>query len=384
MTEKGREMRKIVILFLVILFTGGIGYQIYQIIGSKKIRGEKVEEVAAVPVKTEKIKLGTVEEKLSLTGNITPQSQVTVYSEVAGEIERLVVDVGDKVKKGDLIAQIECEKIRFQVEQMKVNLKAAKVNLANTEKEYGRIKRLYYDVEEPAVSRQRMDNITAAKEVAEAQVESLEAGLALAKAQLSDYKIYVPIKGIIAKKFIDEGEMIIASMMMKSAPIVTIVNMDTVKIMVNVTEKNITQVKIGQKARVKVDAYPDKIFIGKVSNISPVLDPSSKTAPVEIKILNPDHLLKPGMFARVNIVVEKRKNALLVPIKAVLNENNRKFVFVANGSIARKKEVKTGIYQKDSVEIMEGLNIGENVIIEGNYGLKDGAKVLIKNRGNIQ
>ncbi|MCK4948342.1 MAG: efflux RND transporter periplasmic adaptor subunit [Candidatus Aureabacteria bacterium] len=194
-----------------------------------------------------------------------------------------------------------------------------------------------------------------------------------------------PIDGIVMKKFLDKGAQVEPSVSpLMRVPVIMVANINAVKVLVNVSEKYLGRLKETAEAKVKVDAYPDEAFLGKITRIAPMVDLATRTAEVEIEISNEEHRLKPGMFARVNLILEKKESALIVPIKAVLSENNRKVVFIVNGSIAHKKEVKTGIYQKDSVEIIEGLNEGENVIIEGNYGLKDGANVLMETRGNIQ
>ena len=194
-----------------------------------------------------------------------------------------------------------------------------------------------------------------------------------------------PLNGVVLKKFLDEGSQVEPSVNpMMRVPVIMVANIDTVKVLVNVSEKYLGRLKESAEAEVKVDAYPDEVFLGKITRIAPLVDLATRTAEAEIEISNEEHRLKPGMFARVNLILEKKENTLVVPIKAVLNENNCKYVFIINGSIAHKKKVKTGIYQKDSVEIIEGLNEGEDVIIEGNYGLKDGANVLIETKGNAQ
>ncbi len=193
-----------------------------------------------------------------------------------------------------------------------------------------------------------------------------------------------PIDGMVMKKFLDEGSQVepSANPLMR-IPVVMVANIDTVKVLVNISEKYLGRLKENAETKVEVDAYPGEVFVGEVTRIAPLVDLATRTSEVEIRIANREHQLKPGMFARVNIIIEKKENTLLVPIKAILSENNRKFVFVVNGSIARKREVKTGIYQKDSVEITKGLNAGEIVIIEGNYGLKDNTNVLIETTGDI-
>ncbi len=188
-----------------------------------------------------------------------------------------------------------------------------------------------------------------------------------------------PIDGIVVKKFLDRGCPVEPSVNpMMRVPVIMVANIDTVKVLVGISERYLGRLGKEAEAGIKVDAYPGETFPGEITRIAPLVDLATRTAEVEIRILNKEHRLKPGMFARVGLILEKKRNALIVPIKAVLNENERKFVFVVDDSIARKRYVETGIYQRDSVEIIEGLNTGEDVIVEGNYGLKDNANVLIK------
>lgn len=364
-------MRKLIIGIVILAFLGGIGYRVHQIVRFKKMMGWKVEEIAEVPVRVEGVKLETIEDKISLTGNIEPQSQVVVYSKVGGEIENLAVDIGDKVKKGDLIAQIENRKLVLQVKRLEASLEAAEINLANLKKDYERIKNLY---EKNAVSRQKMDDVTTAYESSQAQVKELKATLALAKIQVADSTVSAPIGGIIAQKFVEEGDVVTPTSQMKGAPLVVIVDMDRVKVVVNVIEKDIARVKIGQEARVELDAYPDKSFRGKVSNISPVVDPLSRTASVEIEVPNPERLLKPGMFARVEIIVREKKDALQVRKEALIKGDK---VFVAEGEKASLRQVRVGIKEGEWVEILSGLREGDKVVVRGQQFLKDGMRIKV-------
>ncbi|MCK5306558.1 MAG: efflux RND transporter periplasmic adaptor subunit [Candidatus Omnitrophica bacterium] len=194
-----------------------------------------------------------------------------------------------------------------------------------------------------------------------------------------------PIDGMVIKKFLDEGSQVEPSVSpMMRVPVIMVANIDRVKVLVNVSEKYLGRLKEGAEVEVKVDAYPDEVFLGEITRVAPLVDLATRTSEVEVKVPNKNYRLKPGMFARANLILEKKENALIVPIKAVLSENSRKFVFIVNSSTAHKKKVETGIYQKDFVEIIEGLSVGEDVIIEGNYGLKDGANVLIETKGNAQ
>ncbi len=186
-------------------------------------------------------------------------------------------------------------------------------------------------------------------------------------------KITSPISGTVAMLFLDKGAMVAPQI-----PIAMIANINRVKVEIQIVEKELTRIKKGQSARAKVDAYPDKTFAGRLTELSPAINPLSKTAKGEIIIKNPGHLLKPGMFARVELIVDKHKDVLVVPNKAVLKQEDKEIVFVDAGSIARERKVKTGFKDKNYTEIISGLELGEPVIVLGNYGLIDGAKIRVK------
>lgn len=188
-------------------------------------------------------------------------------------------------------------------------------------------------------------------------------------------KITSPISGTVAMLFLDKGAMIAPQI-----PIAMIANMDKVKVAIQIIEKELPRIKKGQFARAKVDAYPDKTFTGRLTELSPAVNPLSKTAKGEIIINNPRHLLKPGMFARVELIVDEHKGVLVVPNKAVLKRENKEIVFTGAGGIAKQKEVKTGFKDENYTEIISGLELGEPVIVLGNYGLRDGAKIRVKSR----
>jgi RND family efflux transporter MFP subunit len=161
--------------------------------------------------------------------------------------------------------------------------------------------------------------------------------------------------------------------------VVTLMDLSQVKIKVNISEKEMKRVRIGQETRITVDAYPGKTFYGKVSNIHPAADPMSRTFKIDIAVPNEDMALKAGTYARVKLCVVVHKSVLLVLEKGVLERQGGFLLFVADGDVARMREVKQGLRSEGVVEIVEGVQEGEKVIIEGNYGLKDGGKVAVSN-----
>ncbi len=184
-------------------------------------------------------------------------------------------------------------------------------------------------------------------------------------------KITSPISGTVAMLFLDKGAMIAPQI-----PIAMIANISKVKVEIQVVEKEFTKIKKGQFAKIKVDAYPNKIFTGKLTEFSPAVNPLSKTAKCEILVNNPQHLLKPGMFARVELVVDEHKDILIVPNKTVLQRKDKEIVFVSIENIAKIKEVKTGFKDENYTEIINGLELGESIVVLGNYELKDSSKIV--------
>jgi RND family efflux transporter MFP subunit len=156
--------------------------------------------------------------------------------------------------------------------------------------------------------------------------------------------------------------------------------MDTVKVFVQVVESELSQLKTGAVADIQVDAYPGEVFRGEVLRISPTVDPESRTADVEIRVANKSHRLKPGMFARVNLIVQKRDGVLLLSKDSLLDRNGPPKVFVHDNGKALIREVVLGLEGDLYVEVVKGLQEDEEVIAAGQYDLKDGMPVKIIRR----
>jgi len=375
--------KKIIIIFLitVIILLGGIGYRKFK--QRKSSQEKKGEEI--FPVETTSARKGTIQKTISLTGDVSPENEVTVFSEVTGTLKKIYVEEGDRVRKGELLIKIDDKNIRLQLQASQEALHQTEVNLANTEKNYVRMKNLF---KEDVITPYEMDQIQARKDVALAQVKQLKAQANLAKERLSRCKIYSPINGIVAKRFLDAGELITASSMMKNAPLLLIQNLKTVKIKVSAGERELGKIKKGQEVRIKVDAYPDRIFAGKVSEIGSFVEPTSRTVEIEIKVKNTDYFLKSGMFVRVEIITQEKKNSLLIPNETIFGGSSRVYsaveqarplqkIFIVKNNKAYIREVKTGLKDAEKTEILEGLQEGDLVVTAGAQRLKNGVRVKI-------
>lgn len=358
--------------------------------GSKEKTG-KTETIVAVPVEVNKVTRGSIESKLDFLGNIIADQELKVYSTIPTRIVTMNVDVGDVVKKSQILAIVDNEKIKQAVIQAEAGLESANAQYKNIDTEWKRFNKLY---KENAVSQSQFDAIDAQREAAKSAVKQLEAALAASKNQLDDSYINAPIGGIISQRILEEGDQ--AS---PGIPVFTIVKMNPVKIQIEVVENQIGLVKVGQKAHITVESYPNEQFEGVLSKINPTLNPLSRTIGAEVLVDNPQLKLRPGMFAKVEVVVNRHERTLLIPKYAVL-ENTKleylggeltnsqvvveKFVFIVQDSLAFRKDILTGIENGNMVEVLSGLNENEQIIIVGQHNLFDSLKVeIITNRSGL-
>ncbi len=192
-----------------------------------------------------------------------------------------------------------------------------------------------------------------------------------------------PVEGIVGIVYMDKGARVNPpdpSPSMGTA-LVRIVNMDTVKVVVNVIEKDLSRIKVGQPARIKVDAYPEKRFNGKITLVSPTVNPMTRTASIEVSIPNSGHQLRPGMFAEAEIIIRKADDAILIPAYAVLEKSDtRKVLTVVNGK-ATPKLIELGVDQGYLVEVKTGLEVGDTLIVAGHHRISGGDPVRILEGG---
>ena len=217
-------------------------------------------------------------------------------------------------------------------------------------------------------------NLASVKKRAELQIAAAQGQLDSIEAQLDNTAITAPISGIVSRKYIELGEMAIAG-----SPAAEIVNTNGIKIELSLTEFDIGKIFIGQKAEVRLAAYPDEKFIGTVYYVSPVADPASKKFPVKIQLENGDGKIKAGMVADVKIITDRQKDVLVIPKSAVFKEEGVEKVYIVENSRVKTKTVKTEAIDEDRLKVVEGLSAEEEIIINGNYDFEDGDLVKVKN-----
>ncbi|GAB4373421.1 MAG: hypothetical protein Kow0042_17340 [Calditrichia bacterium] len=374
-------MKKLFLLFLTfaVLILWCIGC-------SQSGSGDDTKE-EKIPVEVSLVKKGDVVQTINYIGDVEAEYEVSVFSKIMDRIEKFYVDEGDYVKKGDPIAKIAATTIEQAVRQAEAALVSAKAQESNLRVEYERALRLK---EANALSQQQLDAIQTQFESVQAQVEQAEAALVSARDRLNDALVRAPISGIIGKRYFDEGDM--ANM---TVPLVTIVQMDRVKVEFNATEEDLGKLATGQAATIRVKAYPDKVFHGKVTKISPILDPTTRMAEIEVLVENPEKLLKPGMYAQVEVTTGVIEDVIVVPRYAAIENTTLEkiegedrvvknfYVFVVDSNQAVQRKLNVRYANHRWLAVNSGVQIGELLVVAGQNNLRDGMPVTIVNQEDM-
>jgi RND family efflux transporter MFP subunit len=330
----------------------------------------------------------SIAEEITVVGNLIGDATVLVAPRAAGRLQDVIVRLGDRVGMGQRLAKIEDFEIVEQVKQAEaaqevslatIRQREADLRLAETSAE--RSRNLY---QRQLLPKQTLDDNEAKYQAAVAQLDLARAQNAQSKARLDELKINLantviqsPVNGFVSKRLVDPG-----SFVNQNAPIVEVVDITRVRLVVNVVEKDLKQLAKGDPANTQVDAFPGEVFKGRIARVSPILDPSTRTAPIEIEIPNPDYRLKPGMYARVGITTATKKDALVLPANAVIDLGGRRGVFLPQpDNTAVFRQVQPGSEQGDFVEIVDGIKEGDRVITTGAGGLRDGDRIVLAGGG---
>ena len=346
--------------------------------------GMKVIEPPTVKVAT--VKRGDISVPLVATGTIFPEYESKIGPKISGTIETVYVDEGDPAQKGQPLVQLDQQNLLIAVRQGQAAVRVAEAQLKEAEVKGENLKkekeRLAHLLKKNVISQQKYDDIDTAysmavtgMEVIRAQILSTRENLAMAEQKLSDTVIIAPFSGLIVKRFINQGEFVST---MPPSPLFLMMNIDKVKTEIGLPEIHIARIHIGNPVDVTVDTYPGSIFKGTVSTINPMVDPVSRAFTVKVEIRNKGHRLKPGMFARVKIYPAIHKGALIVPFKSVMKREGITVVFVIEGTTVKLRAVTAGITNEQEIEVIDGLKEGEEVVIEGHYGMADNTTVRVE------
>lgn len=347
-------MKKSLILGIIALAV--LGFVAYRLIVQRP-SAQATRPQSAPLVRIEKPVRETVVHKLQLSGDVAPIQQAAIFSRVSGNLERVLVDIGDRVRRNQLLAVIDSTELRQQAQQ-------AEAMFFNAQVKHQRMKNL---LEQDLVAKEDVDDTEAAMKVASASYEA-------ARTRLNYARITAPFAGYITKRMLDAGAMVTTG----NATLFMLMDIDSVKVVVNVLEKDTPRLTKVKQALVAVDAYPDKQYGGRVTRNSEALDLATRTLAVEVAVPNRDHVLKPGMFAKVTLIIDERAEALTLPTQAILKDDRGSYVFAVENNAAKRIAIDIGAEQNARTEITSGIAGNEDIITTGQQFVKDGGQISIQ------
>jgi len=327
-------------------------------VGEAKV-ADSTEQAAAKPLPVEVLMSykADIFATYDTTTNIASDAEAPVLARVPGEVVEILVEEGDSVKQGQTLARLDGEKLRLEMQQ-------AKANLEKATREYERFVNLH---ERGLISASAYDGL-------KYDLDALEAIFELKRLDYNYTTIRAPIAGIVSARDVKIG---------------THLNIDDAAFKITDTSRLVAYLRIpqtelakfsaGHKAQLRVDAMPEIMFAAIIERISPTIDPRNGTFRATAYIDNSDGELAPGMFGRFSIAYEKHVDALLIPAAALIQEDNESVVYVVENGAAVRRAIEIGIESNGVMEVLGGLSDGEQIVITGQGGLRDGSRVLASN-----
>jgi multidrug efflux pump subunit AcrA (membrane-fusion protein) len=412
-----------ILVLLAVLGGGALGvYGMYHLVQQRRQQGKAAEERGPLKVAAVRVRKADLVRKAAVTGEIKALQVVDVVPKVTGCLQRLRLPDGTLLEEGTVIqpqapasklpviAVIEHEALdaalgqaeaaervadaavvtaRAAVGAAEAAVRAARVALADRQREKQRTENLLKDgsstqkqwdaavatCDQAAAQR---DGAQAQLAAAQARVAEAEAGRAKARAAvrqarvtLDDATLTAPIAGVVIRRHVDEGNMV-----GPTTPLVRIARIETVKIRGGISERHLQKLQPGvTEAAVALDAVPGQQFLGKVHLVGQAVDPATRTVDVEIRVANPDGTLKPGMFARVTLVLERRAGVAVVPDSALLRDDSGPYVYAVHEGRARRRRLTLGLSEGVFHEVRAGLETGDLIVVRGQRLLRDGQAV---------
>ena len=396
------------------------------------------KSITAAPVKLETGSASSAGVVLTASGYVVAHHKIAVGAKVMGRVAWIGVEKGDRVQQGQVLVRLEDQEFRAQVDQAKANLAAAQArldqlragsrpqeklkdkaavlqaeaNLKNAEADYDRAARLYPS---GIISKAELDRATAQRDAARgaleaarqsstmtdigprveeiraaaAQVKQMQAALDYATTQLAATEIKAPVAGTVLERIVERGEMVTPSAVGESGArtsVVSLADLSDLQIELDISQQDFARLKMGQRAEVIPEAFPNLKYTGFIAEIAPEANRAKATVQVKVKVENPDEQLLPEMNARVNFLADsapadnKPIARVLVPKAAVVHRDGGDFVFLVKGSRVEQRVIRLGEEMGDFYHVLEGLNGGESAAVSGADKLRDGDRVKVTNQ----
>jgi RND family efflux transporter MFP subunit len=374
--------------------------------GSQDVRAGGVQQAQedAVTVGVAPIVRKPIFRQLTLSSELVPFQEIDVFAKESGYIKTLLVDYGDRVKTGQLLAVLEIPELEIQIQQDAAAVQSANDQLMHAQIEINRVEaqhKVYHlaydrlkgvsDKQPGLVAQQELDDAQGKDLALESQIEAAKATLQVAEGQLEaakakeqhdkvlfDYsKITAPFDGVVTQRYANYGTLLQAgtSNATNILPLVRLSMDNRFRLQIPVPESYVKYIRIGDPVQVRVPSL-DKVFPGKVTRFSSDVTTETRTMHTEVDVPNPSHVLIPGMYAEATLDLERKNGALVVPLQAVNQNGSQAMVFLvgANNQLQQRK-VQLGLETSSEAEVLEGLSEGDRVVVSDTSGLKAGTIV---------
>jgi membrane fusion protein (multidrug efflux system) len=360
-------MKKFVALWVMLVLAGGCGSK--ESVSLEKLSKPSVPISEAKQVEVIEIIPGSISYTLSAVGSLRALEHVTISPKKAGIISKIYVREGDRVKKGQILIQLDDVDARLQVERAEARVREAEASLETSQNTLTRYRRL---LESKVIPQQTYDDLSLKVKLDEARLDLARTELNIARQNLLDHQIVSPIEGVVNLKIASLGEHVNVA---PKDEILTLVQMDPLELEFYIPENWVGRVRKGSRIQFTLKAYSDEKHEASPQFSSPTADPATRNVKMKAIAPNPHHRLKPGFFAEIVLPAGGNSKGIAVPESALFSQEGKLFAFVVKDGIAFRREVETGIRFDGKVEILKGIQKGEKVVTVGHEQLSDGAKV---------
>lgn len=365
-TDRKKMIRIVTAIFIILTLI--VAYRIYDNLSKNRERAGRVTQGRAVAAVVNPVGRHDIQPVLSYSANLEPFWTADLSPKVDGRVAELSVDEGDKVAAGAVVATLDTDELLPQVTQAEGSVYVARANLEQAELD---LKRAIPLAQQGAISAQTLDSARIKRDLAVGQLRSAEGSLAQLRARFGNANIIAPRDGVITKRYLQAGYYA-----KTGSPVVSLADVSSMLVKASVGEAEISQMKLGTVATVRINALGDRQFTGKVTRLTPAASLPVRTFTAEVTVPNAEGLMLAGMFARVEVAGEVRKNVIAVPESAlVLREDQKSVYVVTNDNKVQLRVLKLGYVGGGWAEVLEGVKEGDNIVTGGQNKLRDGSTI---------
>jgi len=333
--------------------------------------GDDATEAKGTPVTAEPVSAHRIVEQIQATGELLAVEEASVAAEVSGRITEMRVSEGAAVHQGDVVLEIDRERRELELANETAGVAGARSEIAQEKRELERITTLH---KSEAASQSQLDAAGTRMRTAEAKLAAAEAKLGLARLAVRNASVAAPFDGLVARRFVSAGDHV-----SEGEKLFDLVALDPIEVEFHLTERDSARVSVGDRVDVRVTPYPEEVFHATVHVVSPRIDAATRTLRVKALVENPERKLRPGLFARADLGVAVREHVPMIPEQAVLQRSDGSVVFVVrDGNRAERRQVHLGVFRDGLAEVVDGVAVGEQVIVRGSSRLVDGSVIQLR------